>query len=116
MSLLRTAVQDAYNELSLGQSAPATVVGNQDQQVIQLLALANFEGQDFCKLQGPWGGWPELNVVYTFNLVPAGPFTGMTTFNSPIITGMAPADTTQILGGVWRGRRRGLYQKRHGHF
>lgn len=94
MSLL-TAVQGACGELSL--SIPLTVIGNPDPQVMQLLALANSEGQEFCKLQGPWGGWPELNKVYTFNLVPAGPYTGTTTINSAVITGIA--STTGILVG-----------------
>src|SRR6478736_6942666 len=94
MSLL-TAVQAACGELSL--SIPATVIGNADPQVQQLLALANAEGREFCKLQGPWGGWPELNKVYTFNLVPAGPYTGTTTSGSAVITGIT--DTTGILPG-----------------
>lgn len=94
MSLL-TAVQGACGELSL--SIPQTVIGNPDPQVMQLLALANSEGQEFCKLQGPWGGWPELNKVYTFNLVPAGPYVGTTTINSAVITGIT--STTGILVG-----------------
>jgi hypothetical protein len=92
MSLL-TAVQAACAELSL--NVPTTVIGNADPQIVQMLTLANSEGQEFCKLQGPWGGWPELNKVYTFNLVPAGPYTGTTTAGSDTITGIA--DTTGIL-------------------
>jgi hypothetical protein len=94
MSLL-TVIQDAYTELGL-TPIPGTVIGNRDPQVVQMLGLANQEGQDFCKLQGPWGGWPELNKVYTFNLVPAGPFTATTTFNSPVITGLTGAQTALI--------------------
>src|SRR5882757_6516831 len=94
MSLL-TVVQDACNELSL--APPPTVIGNQDPQVQQLLALANLEGQTFLQLQGQWGGWPELNTVYTFNLVPVGPYTGDTTFNSDLITGLS--STSGILVG-----------------
>lgn len=94
MSLL-TVIQDACNELSL--SVPNTVIGNTDPQVQQLLALANLEGQTFLQLQGPWGGWPELNTTYTFNLVPAGPYTGDTTEGSDTITNIA--DTTGILVG-----------------
>lgn len=94
MSLL-TTIQDCCNELSL--AAPLTVIGNTDPQIVQLLALANLEGQTFSQLQGPWGGWPELNTVYTFNLVPAGPFTGTTTANSAVITGMS--STVGIVAG-----------------
>ncbi len=94
MSLL-TVIQDACNELSL--PVPSTVIGNTDPQVRQLLALANLEGQTFLQLQGPWGGWPELNTTYTFNLVPVGPFTGDTTANSTDITNMS--STTGILAG-----------------
>ncbi|HVZ60624.1 MAG TPA: hypothetical protein VG892_07545, partial [Terriglobales bacterium] len=92
-----TIIQDAYLELGLGDSAPQTVIGNADPQVKQLLALSNAEGQSFCKLQGPWGGWPELNRVYTFNLVPVGPYTGDTTSGSAVITNMS--DTTGIVVG-----------------
>lgn len=95
MSLL-TAVQDACNELSL--PAPNTVIGNQDLQVKQLLAVSNAEGQYFVKLQGPWGGWPELDKTYTFNLVPVGPYTGTTTANSPVITNMS--STVGIIPGT----------------
>ena len=94
MSLL-TAIQDACGELSL--VVPNTVIGNTDPQIQQLLALANSEGQEFCKLQGPWGGWPELNRVQTFNLLPVGPYTGTTTLNSTLITGLS--STTGILVG-----------------
>lgn len=94
MSLL-TCIQDACNELSL--AVPVTVIGNTDPQVAQLLALANLEGQTFSQYQGPWGGWPELNTVYTFNLVPVGPFTGTTTSGSAVITGMS--STVGIVAG-----------------
>lgn len=94
MSLL-TTIQDCCNELSL--SSPTYVIGNTDQQVQQLLALANLEGQTFAQLQGSWGGWPELNTVYTFNLVPVGPFTGNTTANSDLITGLS--STVGVLVG-----------------
>lgn len=94
MSLL-TIVQDAFTELGL-TNIPTAVIGNRDPQVVQMLGLANSEGQEFCKLQGPWGGWPELNKVYTFNLVPAGPFTGNSVYNSPILTGFTSAQTALI--------------------
>jgi hypothetical protein len=86
MSLL-TVIQDVCTELSL--SVPMSVIGNHDPQVQQLLGLCNLEGQTFAQLQGPWGGWPELNTTYTFNLVPAGPYTGTTTEGSDLITGLS---------------------------
>lgn len=97
MSLL-TTIQDACNELSL--QSPAMVIGNTDPQIQQLLALANLEGQTFLQLQGPWGGWPELNTVYTFNLVPVGPFTGTTTAGSDLITGLSSTTGIEVGYGV----------------
>lgn len=97
MSLL-TVVQDCCSELSL--QVPTTVIGNSDPQVSQLLALANSEGQEFCKLQGPWGGWPELREIYTFNLVPVGPYTGTLTNNSDLITGLSSTVGIQVGFGV----------------
>lgn len=97
MSLLST-IQDCCNELSL--AVPVTVIGNTDPQVQQFLALANLEGQTFAQYQGPWGGWPELNTVYTFNLVPTGPFTGTTTAGSAVITGIASTATILVGYGV----------------
>lgn len=94
MSLL-TTIQDCCAELSL--AIPQTVIGNADPQVSQLLALANLEGQTFAQLQGPWGGWPELNTTYTFNLVPVGPFTGDTVEGSTDIINMS--STVGIMAG-----------------
>lgn len=94
MSLL-TTIQDACYELSL--PVPASVIGSPDPQVQQLLALANLEGQTFAQYQGPWGGWPEMNTVYTFNLVPVGPFTGDTVANSTDIINMS--STVGIVAG-----------------
>src|ERR1700761_1333473 len=97
MSLL-TAVQNACGELNLLQ--PTQVIGNTDPQVIQLLALANREGAEFAAQGGQWGGWPELNKVQTFNLVPAGPFTGNVVAGSTFITGIANTSTILVGYGV----------------
>jgi len=94
MSLL-TIIQDVCNELTL--PVPNTVIGNSDQQTAQLLALSNREGQEFVKIRGPWSGWPELNKVYTFNMVPVGPFTCTMTPNSTVLTNCS--DTTGVLVG-----------------
>ena len=97
MSLL-TAVQNACGELNLLQ--PTQVIGNTDPQVTQLLALANREGAEFAAQGGQWGGWPELNKVQTFNLVPAGPFTGNVVAGSTFITGIANTSTILVGYGV----------------
>lgn len=86
MTLL-TIVQKACNELAI--PAPTQVVGNVDQQVTQLLALANREGEEYAAQGGQWSGWPELRKEYTFNLVPVGPYTGDTTNRSTILTNMS---------------------------
>lgn len=94
---LLSIIQDACLELSL--PVPSQVIGTTDQQIQQMLALSNSEGQEFAKLRGQWTGWPELNTVYTFNLVPVGPFTGTTTINSAVITGLTSGQTAQIVAG-----------------
>lgn len=96
MSLL-TAVQNACQELNL--PAPTQVIGNTDAQVIQLLALANREGAEFSADSGQWGGWPEQVNIYTFNLVPAGPFTGNVVAGSTVITNIV-ATGVQVGYGV----------------
>lgn len=105
MSLL-TTIQDCCNELSL--AVPVTVIGNTDPQVMQLLALANLEGQTFSQYQGPWGGWPELNTIYTFNLVPIGPYTGTLTPNSTTISSLSSV-VGLVGGGTWGVSGVGLY-------
>lgn len=86
MTLL-TAIQAACNELGL--ASPASVIGNTDSQVVQLLALANREGWDWMGTEGPWGGWPELRKEYRFNLASVGPFTGTFTTSSKTVTAMS---------------------------
>lgn len=86
MTLL-TAIQAVCNELGL--ASPSTVIGNTDQQVVQLLALANREGWDWMSAEGPWGGWPELRKEYRFNLASVGPFTGTFTTTSKTVTAMS---------------------------
>lgn len=97
MSLL-TAIQNVCGELGL--ASPTTVIGNTDPQITQLLALANREGAEFAAIGGRWSGWPELNKTYTFNLVPVGPYTGQTTINSNLITGLSSTAGIQVGYGV----------------
>src|SRR5690242_19743656 len=101
MSLL-TIIQDVCNELTL--PVPNTVIGNSDQQTAQLLALSNREGQEFVKIRGPWSGWPELNKVYTFNMVPVGPFTCTMTPNSNVLTNCSSTTGVLVGYGVEIGR------------
>lgn len=95
---LLSIIQDACNELVL--TAPNTVIGNTDLQIQQLLALSNREGQEFVKLRGPWDGWQELNKVYSFNLVPVGPYTGTLTPNSNVITNMSSTANLAVGYGI----------------
>lgn len=60
-------VQAACDEL--GIQSPSSVAGSQDQQVRQLLALANREGAELAAMAGTNGGWPQLRKEQTFNLV-----------------------------------------------
>lgn len=100
MTLL-TAVQQACQELAL--QSPQSVIGNTDPQVVQLLALANREAQEYAAIGGQWSGWPELRKEYTFSLVPAttltnnGVYVGNTTNGSRVLSGFT--DTTGILAG-----------------
>lgn len=79
MSLL-TIITTAAGELGLPNAAQATsVIGNTDTTISQLLALANREGKEFAAIGGQWSGWPELRKQYTFTMVTAGTFNGITT-------------------------------------
>lgn len=53
----------------LGIQRPTTVVGSSDQQVQQLLALANREGQELSAREGINGGWPQLVKEHTITTV-----------------------------------------------
>jgi hypothetical protein len=76
-------VQQAASEIGL--PAPLSLIGNQNDQEIQLIALANREGKDYSSVANKNGGWQNLRKDYTFNteiLVT----TGNTTSGSAIIT------------------------------
>lgn len=94
MSLL-SAIMAVCNELGL--TAPASVFGNADPQIVQLLALAQREGNEFAAIAGNWSGWPELRKEYTFNLNPVGPYTGNTVAGSAVISGMS--STSNLVAG-----------------
>lgn len=69
LSLLQM-VQQACSELGL--QAPLSVIGNTDQQVIQLLALANREARDTFQEGTAIGGWQALRAKYRFNVQSTG--------------------------------------------
>jgi len=85
-------IQNVCNELGL--TAPTQVIGNSDRQIIQLLALANREGQEFFQAEGKRDGWEILRKEYTFTINAASGLTGTFTQGSPIITGIN--DTSDI--------------------
>jgi len=60
-------VQQACSEMNL--SAPTSCIGNQDQQVIQLVALANAEGVECASVETAQGAWPVLRKTHTFTMV-----------------------------------------------
>lgn len=64
MSLL-TIIQNACD--TIGISKPTTVIGNTNQQVVQLLALANREGKDLAARNRT--GWVQLIEEATFTTV-----------------------------------------------
>lgn len=49
---------------NLGISKPTTVIGNTDSQIIQLLAIANEEGEDLASRYG----WSSMTKVNTFTM------------------------------------------------
>lgn len=63
LSLLEI-VQTVCDEIGLPQ--PTSVISNPDQQIRQLLALANREGREQVSLAG---GWPQLRGLQTITLV-----------------------------------------------
>lgn len=75
-SSLLLLVQQACSELGL--AAPDTVVGNPDQQVMQLLALANREGREMFARGVAIGGWQMLRKEYVFNMI-----NGQDTYSMP---------------------------------
>jgi len=58
-------VQTSCDELGIAR--PTTVVGSNDLQVRQILALLNREGKEISAREGLYGGWPQLRKEHTFN-------------------------------------------------
>lgn len=89
-----TMVQNACKEMSI--PVPTMLVGNLDQQVVQLLALANREAREFCKEANHNDGWQQLRKEHLFQTI-GFMSSGDTTLNSPIITNIP--DTTGFVEG-----------------
>lgn len=92
-------VQNACSEI--GITVPTQVVGNSDPQIIQLLALANREGQECYQAEGRRDGWQILNKEYTFTINAASGLTGQFTSGSPIITGINSTTEITTLMQAW---------------
>jgi hypothetical protein len=86
MSLL-TIIQDVCGRLSLDQ--PASVIGNSDKQVSQLLALSNQGGKDLASR----AYWQALRTEFTF-----------VTLAQIIQTGFVPADWDRWCTGTFWNR------------
>lgn len=57
-------IQTVCDELG-NINRPSTIIGSQDVQVQQLLALANREGKELAAREGISGGWPQLRMEHT---------------------------------------------------
>lgn len=64
---LLAIVQAACDEL--GIQRPTSVVSSNDEQVQQLLALANREGKELSARENWSGGWPQLRKLHTITTV-----------------------------------------------
>lgn len=71
----------------LGLNAPATVVGSQDLQVIQLLALMNRDGNETYRQ--PPEGWKSMQGEYIINLETPINVTGTVVEGSTLVTGVS---------------------------
>lgn len=88
-------VQQACGEMGLIQ--PSTLFGNTDQQVVQLLALAQREGYETYKMSTNTYGWQALRKEYLFNVVSTGLQTVSYTKGSNVITFLTtPTNQPQV--------------------
>lgn len=109
LSLLKM-VQQACSELGL--LAPLSVIGNTDQQVIQLFALAQREARDTYQEGTAIGGWQQLRSQYQFQVQSTGIQTVSVTLGSPIVDFLTPPVTAPQVGwvvSVSNGSNSGLF-------
>lgn len=94
MTLLQI-IQQVYNELSLGVTPPQSVIANNDQQITQLLALANREGRNFYNAGfGTDSGWQALRREFQISIAAVSGLTGTFTPGSNVITNVSPNPLT----------------------
>lgn len=84
---LLNLVYQACDELALPR--PSMLVGAQDDDARQWLALANREGREMYDIGTRIGGWQELVNDYAFSTFAVTGLTGNTTNGSAIITGIS---------------------------
>lgn len=95
-STLLQICQAACNELGLPE--PASVIGNTDSTVKQLLALANREGKELAARTSQNEGWPQLRSEHQFDLTAYTGYTGNTVNGSAVVSGMN--NTTNLTAGM----------------
>jgi len=91
-------VQQACSEVGL--SIPFTIFGNSDQQVIQLLSLAQREGYETYKMATRDYGWQALRREYTFPVQSTGLMFVSYTAGSALITITTPGTQPPQVGWV----------------
>jgi len=96
-------MQQAANELGIPE--PSQIIGAQDEQSKQLLALAQREGKDFSVLANKNGGWQALHKEYTFT-TSATTQTGTITSGSAVVTGLS--DTSLITANTYGALASGI--------
>lgn len=89
-------MQQAANEVGIPE--PGQIIGAQDEQSKQLLALAIREGKEFSQRANKNGGWQDLHKEYSFTTAGVEGITGNVTSGSPLITNMS--STTGIVAGM----------------
>ncbi len=90
-------VQAACDELGIPQLTQ--IVGAQDDQSRQLLALSNREGREFSGAANRYGGWQALHKEYIFQTVSLPETTGDTVEGSPVISNIP--STAGIVANTW---------------
>lgn len=88
-------IQAVYNELSLGVTPLAQVIGNSDQQITQLLAIATREGNNFYNQGfGTGMGWQALRREELLTINSVSGLSGTFTPGSNVITNVTPNPLT----------------------
>lgn len=89
-------IQDACSELGL--LAPGSAIGNTDQQVLQLVALAQREAREAYQEGSPIGGWQMLRQRYRFQVQSTGIVPVNTTLGSPTLTFQTAPSPAPLVG------------------